>query len=109
MFAITKIPFGDTYLLELRNHSTGEYVIVFLELGACRSLRWGLKTNGCPLATLTHIFVFALLPEQAQNFVRAASPRPASFVKFASLLYSPKQKCPGNAGDIHLSCGEGGN
>ena len=35
MFVVNKIPWGDTYLLELRNTSTDEYVTVIPELGAC--------------------------------------------------------------------------
>ena len=57
-------------------------------IGFADPLSEGLKTNGCPFATLTPIFVFALLPEQAPQ--------------------RSKTKCPGKAGDIHLSCGEGG-
>ena len=36
MLVVNKIPWGDTYLLELRNNtSTDEYVTVIPELGAC--------------------------------------------------------------------------
>jgi hypothetical protein len=42
----------------------------------CADPLWGrLKTNGCPFATLTHIFVFALLPEQAPQRSKTKMPR----------------------------------
>ncbi len=37
MYAINILPFGSTYLIQLRNEGTDEYVTVFPEMGACIS------------------------------------------------------------------------
>ena len=57
--------------------------------GARRSPRGGVRSNECPFAPLTPIFVFRIWSGQA---------RPICY----------KQKCPDKIGDIHFICGEEG-